>query len=70
MEITEKQKAKRIFIKREYRPIVNNAIKIYGTFSGKEGGSDGKEGGSDGHECVNHFTNYNNSKIVRNKIFV
>jgi hypothetical protein len=45
---------KEIFIKRELRPAVYSStnLDVYGTFSGKEGGSDGKEGGSDGKECL------------------
>jgi hypothetical protein len=46
-----------LFIPSSRRPNVypnGSASKIYGTFSGKEGGSDGKEGGSDGNE--NHWT--------------
>lgn len=41
-----------IFISRKHRPKVNFTLTspVYGTFSGKEGGSDGKEGGSDGKE--------------------
>jgi hypothetical protein len=44
---------RQIFINEKLRPNVyeNRPNEIYGTFSGKEGGSDGKEGGSDGKEC-------------------
>lgn len=47
--------AQSLFISRRERPRVNEPFstkqtEVYGTFSGKEGGSDGKEGGSDGKE--------------------
>lgn len=44
--------AQAIFIPENLRPRVHLAVvsPVYGTFSGKEGGSDGKEGGSDGKE--------------------
>lgn len=47
-------KQEELFISRTLRPRLYERSTIsdslYGTFSGKEGGSDGKEGGSDGKE--------------------
>lgn len=50
-----------LFISPKQRPRVNaptsvRQLQIYGTFSGKEGGSDGKEGGSDGREDMDITT--------------
>lgn len=45
-------KENKLFIPRKQRPHLygTSPQRVYGTFSGKEGGSDGKEGGSDGSE--------------------